>query len=89
VAEEQVMGIFTSPGHDAAAGERFLTVAEIAAMWGLSTASVRRIFLQEPGVLVIGRRNDQARIHKRVYRTLRIPESVVARVRQRLANGCT
>jgi hypothetical protein len=81
------MGIFTSPGHDAAIGERFLTVAEVAAMWGLSSVSVRRIFLQEPGVLVIGRREEQSRVRKRVYRTLRIPESVVARVRQRLANG--
>lgn len=81
------MGILTSPGHDAATGERFLTVAEVAAMWGLSSVSVRRIFLQEPGVLVIGRREEQSRARKRVYRTLRIPESVVARVRQRLANG--
>ena len=79
----------TSPGRGGVAEERFLTVAEVAAMWGLSTVSVRRIFLQEPGVLVIGRREEQAKAYKRVYRTLRIPESVVARVRQRLANGRT
>lgn len=87
--EEAMMSTLTSPGRGGIAGERFLTVAEVAAMWGLSTVSVRRLFLQEPGVLVIGRREEQARAHKRVYRTLRIPESVVVRVRQRLANGRT
>jgi hypothetical protein len=81
------MSTFTSPGPGGMAGERFLTVAEVAAMWGLSTVCVRRIFLQEPGVLVLGQRQEQAKLRRRVYRTLRIPESVVARVRQRLANG--
>lgn len=81
------MSTFTSPRPEETTGERFLTVAEVAAMWGLSAVSVRRIFLREPGVLVIGRREEQAKARKRVYRTLRIPESVLARVRQRLANG--
>lgn len=70
----------------AAARERLLKVTDVAAMWGLSAVSVRRLFLQEPGVLVLGRSEPQSKLRKRVYRTLRIPESVVARVRQRLVN---
>jgi len=81
------MSAFTSQGPSGMAGERFLTVAEVASMWSLSAVCVRRIFLQEPGVLVLGQRQVQAKLRRRVYRTLRIPESVVARVRQRLANG--
>ena len=80
------MSTFTSPRSEGLYGERFLTVAEVAAMWGLSAVCVRRIFLHEPGVLVIGRREEQAKVRKRIYRTLRIPESVVVRVRQQLAN---
>jgi hypothetical protein len=68
-------------------GERFLTVHEIAMRWALSSVSVRRLFLHEPGVLVMGTREVQTRARKRVYRTLRIPESVVRRVERRLSNG--
>jgi hypothetical protein len=46
-------------------------------MWGLSADSIRRLFDDEPGVLVIGDTNHQ---HKRRYRTLRIPRSVIERV---------
>jgi hypothetical protein len=81
------MSTATSPRKEAFLNERFLTVSEVASMWGLSAVSVRRLFLREPGVLVIGRREEQGRAHKRVYRTLRIPESVLVRVHQRLSNG--
>jgi hypothetical protein len=49
-------------------------------LWGVSPYSIRRIFRDEPGVLKI-RENSQKR--KRSL-TLRIPESVVARVHMRL-----
>ncbi len=81
------MKSFTSPETRNVIGEKFLTVHEIAEMWSLSSISVRRLFLREPGVLVLGRREEQTQAHKRVYRTLRIPESVAVRVQQRLANG--
>lgn len=58
--------------------EHHYAVAEIAAMWNLSEDTVRRLFKDEPGVLVI--RDWQPRGRKRRYTTLRIPESVVARV---------
>ncbi len=66
----------------AAISERHFTVKDIAGVWNLSPVAVRRMFLNEPGVLVIGRRDVSRR--KRVYRTL--SESVVSRVMDRLAN---
>ena len=68
----------------AAISERHFTVKDIAGVWNLSPVAVRRLFVNEPGVLVIGRREANRR--KRVYRTLRIPESVVSRVMDRLSN---
>ena len=43
---------------------------------------VRELFEHEPGVLVIGDRNPR---HKRRYLTLRIPQTVLQRVHNRLA----
>ncbi len=65
-----------------AIAERHYAVAEIAALWNLSTDKVRELFEQEPGVLVIGDRNPRG---KRRYRTLRIPKTVVDRVYTRLS----
>ena len=64
--------------------ERHYTVAEVATMWQLSADLVRRLFIKEPGVLVIG---DEASPVTRRYRTLRIPESVVKRVHRKLSNA--
>ena len=61
--------------------ERHLSVEELAALWGMSEDFVRRLFLKEPGVVVFF--NHQP--GKRVYRTLRIPESVALRVHRRMA----
>jgi len=61
--------------------ERHYTVAEIGKTWNLSRDVVRKLFENEPGVLVIG--NDESRT-KRGYHTLRVPESVVQRVHRRL-----
>jgi len=60
--------------------EHHYTVIEIAAMWNLSKDSVRRIFQNEPGVLVLG---DRPNGRKRRYTMLRIPRSVLERVHQR------
>jgi hypothetical protein len=61
--------------------ERHYTVAEIASMWNLSKDSVRSMFQNEPGVLVLGDTNPRRR--KRQYLTLRIPKSVLDRVHRR------
>jgi hypothetical protein len=66
----------------AAFTERHYTPAEIATRWNLSQDAVRNIFQNEPGVLVLG--NAETR-HRRRYTTLRIPESVVARVHRRMS----
>jgi hypothetical protein len=58
------------------ANEVFLTVAEVAERLKLNTETVRRLFLSEPGVVVI----CFPRRGRRVYRTLRIPERVFLRV---------
>jgi hypothetical protein len=54
----------------------FLTVAEVAERLKVNEETVRRIFLNEPGVVVI----CFPRRGRRVYRTLRIPENVFHRV---------
>jgi hypothetical protein len=62
---------------------RHYSPAEIAQLWSLSVDSVRKIFENEPGVLVLG--NPEPRRGKRSYTTLRIPEYVVERVHRRLS----
>ena len=56
--------------------ETCLTIAEVAERLKLSEEMARRLFLNEPGVIVI----CYPRKGARVYRTLRIPESVYLRV---------
>ena len=56
--------------------ETFLTVAEVAERLKVNEETARRLFLNEPGVIVI----CCPRKGVRVYRTLRIPERVYARV---------
>lgn len=63
--------------------ERHYTPAEVAALWGISVDEARKVFRDEPGVLVIG---SDSSVHKRRYTTLRIPESVLQRVHRRLSN---
>jgi hypothetical protein len=67
----------------AAVVERHFTPEGLGESWGLSADTVRRLFEKEPGVLVIERQHNRA---ARRYRTLRIPESVAARVHRRLSN---
>ena len=63
--------------------EKHYTAKEIAEDWNLSQDTVQRIFVNEPGVLII---SGPVRRYKRTKRTLRIPESVRFRVYQRLLN---
>jgi hypothetical protein len=64
--------------------ERHYVVAEVATMWSLSKDAVRRMFQNEPGVLVLGRRSAG---RKRRYTTLRIPQSVLERVHRQYTLG--
>jgi hypothetical protein len=63
--------------------ERHFSVAEVAAAWNLSADAVRRLFLEEAGVLVI--EPPRTKFSRRRYRTLRIPAAVVERVHKRMS----
>jgi hypothetical protein len=63
--------------------ERHYSLAEIAEMWSLSTDVLRKIFQDEPGVLVLG---AQSNSRKRRYTTLRVPTTVLRRVYRRMTN---
>lgn len=56
--------------------EECLTVTEVAERLKINEETVRRLFMTEPGVIVIYR----PRKGRRQYRTLRIPEHVFQRV---------
>jgi predicted transcriptional regulator len=58
------------------------TIAEVAALLGLSRPAVSAIFENEPGILILER---PERMHKRAYRSIRIPRTVLERVLLRLS----
>jgi len=74
VAPKHIAGI-----HD----ERHYPPSYWADKWGLSENFIRQLFVDEPGVMKIVRPED-LKNRKRAYITLRIPESVAARVHERL-----
>ena len=63
--------------HDA---ERWYTPKEVAFLWNMSAESVRRLFLNEPGTVIV----RIQRTGRRRYRTMRIPQDVLERVRRRM-----
>jgi hypothetical protein len=63
------------------ANEKHYSVIEISKLWALSQKTVRRIFEREPGVIQWGSTETR---HKRGYRTLRVPETVLLRVHRKL-----
>jgi hypothetical protein len=58
--------------------EKLYTPQDLAELWKFDQSTVRRMFIDEPGVLKFGR--DKRRDGKRNYVTLRIPLSVAIRV---------
>jgi len=63
------------------ASEKHYSVIEIAKLWALSEKTVRKIFEREPGVI---HWCTEEKLHKRGYRTLRVPETVFYRVHRKL-----
>lgn len=61
------------------------TVKELAYLWNLSDESIRRIFEEEPGVLIFMIRPKGRR--RRPYRNIRIPGKVALRVQTRMTVG--
>jgi hypothetical protein len=71
-----------SPGSRVSAeSERHFTVSEVAKLWRFSDDKIRAIFRNEVGVLKLA---CPEKLHKRGYVSLRIPESVLKRVHERL-----
>jgi len=59
------------------ATEQHYTVPQVAAMWGCSKQTVRRLFQDEPDVLRVGSEEQR---YKRPYQTLYITETALRRV---------
>jgi hypothetical protein len=81
---ERVEKNSTVAGAPATSTERHYSVAEVAVLWNLSQDTVRRLFLNEPGVLILGDLNPR---RSRRYVTLRIPEHVLERVHRHYSNA--
>jgi hypothetical protein len=63
------------------ATEKHYTILEIANMWGISADLARDTFRNVPGVIFFERPGTRT---KRSYSTMRVPESVVEQVYNRL-----
>ncbi len=63
--------------------EQHFKPEQLAKLWGWSANTIRRLFWNEPGVIVIDRPEE---MHKRGYKSMRIPESVAARVHAQWSN---
>jgi hypothetical protein len=72
--------VHTVPPENTVLPEPYFTPAEIAERLHLSVDTVIRLFEHEPGVFVY--ENPRTK-HKRRYRTIRIPNSVLVRVQKR------
>ncbi len=62
--------------------ERHFSPAELAELWSLSEDTIRRMFENEPDVMIF---ENSERSSSRRRRTLRIPQSVAERVYRRLS----
>jgi hypothetical protein len=63
------------------AAERHYAPSEVAKLWKFSVETIRQIFQNEPGVIVI---QAPPKKGKRQYQIIRIPQSVLERVHKRL-----
>jgi len=61
--------------------EKHYTPQELATLWKFDQSTIRRMFIDEPGVLVYGK--EKRRDGRRVYVTLRIPETIAQKVYER------
>jgi hypothetical protein len=58
--------------------EELLTPQELAKLWKFDESTIRRWFMDEPGVVVFG--EEDRRDGKRQHTKLRIPQTVAQRV---------
>jgi hypothetical protein len=79
--------------------ERHFTCVELAKLWHLSKDMIRKLAAEESGVIRITReelpyarrmrKDGSVKAGKRVYRSIRIPESVAKRIHERLTRGAS
>lgn len=87
VESERIFGDMASASRLAPidlASEKHYSIIEISKLWALSQKTVRKIFENEPGVIQWGAEETR---HKRGYRTLRVPETVLLRVHRKLRHA--
>jgi hypothetical protein len=72
---------------EAIAIERHYSVQQIADMWNLSAASVRRLFEGQPGVIALSMPRLQKNRKHKPHVLLRIPASVVKRLHEQWSAG--
>jgi hypothetical protein len=73
----------TGPKASGTAFEKHYRVKELAAIWGMSSDTITRLFHNEPGVV----RVDNFGSAKRKYAVLSIPETVASLVHARLSHN--
>lgn len=65
--------------------EKHFSPQELSEIWVLSDTKIRRLFENEPGVVLVGEPSRRlGKKLKRRYYTMRIPESVALRVYERM-----
>ena len=64
--------------------ERLYTVDELVAVLNFSRRTIIRLIETEPGVLVLQSSPDKQRKAARRYRTFRVPDNVLEKIRRRL-----
>jgi len=64
--------------------EKHYSTLDVAKLWNTSPDLIRKIFRDRPGVLKIG---SAERLNKRVYLSIRIPESLLQKVHAELRGG--
>jgi hypothetical protein len=69
--------------------QNFYTVQEVAALWKLSVKTVRRLVKDDPDTMKLVGPGIYAGTAKRSHITLRIPESTLSRMQERLTNAPT
>ena len=71
----------TAAGAEPIPIERHFTAGEVAEIWQFDVETIRRLFENEPGVMVL---QAPPKKNRRQYRTIRIPQTVLDRVHKRL-----
>jgi hypothetical protein len=68
---------------DGVENEKHFNLSELAATWGLSVETIRKLFADDPGVVKMPSASGPTA--RRRYRIFRIPSSAAARLHKRLS----